>query len=56
MAESGSSVVWWSTENVELVETCDVVIAFDPEGKINEVLRGEEISEGRIIQATGMAA
>jgi ribose transport system ATP-binding protein len=55
MAEGGSSVVWWSTENFELVETCDVVIAFDPEGKINGVLRGEEIVEERIIQATGVA-
>jgi ribose transport system ATP-binding protein len=56
MAAGGSSIVWWSTENVELVETCDVVIAFDPEGKINEVMRGDEISESRIVQATGMAA
>jgi ribose transport system ATP-binding protein len=56
MAGQGTMIVWWSTEQVELVELCDAVLAFDPDGRATGVLRGAEINEENIAAATGMAA
>ena len=56
MADQGTMIVWWSTEQVELVELCDAVLAFDPDGRATGVLRGAEINEENIAAATGMAA
>ena len=56
MAAQGTTVVWWSTEFVELVEICEVVISFDLEGNPTQVLRGADINETRLASATGMAA
>ena len=56
LAERGCAVVWWSTEYVELVELCDVVLAFDLNGQPTKVLRHADIDESTLADATGMAA
>lgn len=55
LAARGTTVIWWSTEGVEQVEVCDLVIAFDPDGSPTGVLRQDEMSEERLAEATGMA-
>ncbi len=55
MAQAGTTVVWWSTEGVELAEVCDCVIAFDPDGRPTHALHGAQITEERLAEATGMA-
>ena len=56
MAAQGATIVWWSTEYVELAELCDTVIAFDPDGRPTSVLKDEQINEAELAHATGMAA
>jgi ribose transport system ATP-binding protein len=56
MAADGTTVIWWSTEQSELIELCDAVLAFDPDGRPTGVLKGDELNEERLAQATGMAA
>lgn len=56
MAAAGTTVVWWSTEQTELIELCDAVLAFDPDGRPTGVLRKADITEGSLATATGMAA
>jgi ribose transport system ATP-binding protein len=56
MAAQGSTIVWWSTEYVELVELCDTVLAFDPDGRPTSVLNHAQINEAELAHATGMAA
>jgi ribose transport system ATP-binding protein len=56
MAAAGTTVVWWSTEQTELIELCDAVLAFDPDGRPTGVLRHDEINEDALAAATGMAA
>ena len=56
MAASGTVIVWWSTENVELLEVCDRVIAFDTEGRCAGVLEREDFNEEKLVTLTGMAA
>ncbi|HEY9068569.1 MAG TPA: sugar ABC transporter ATP-binding protein [Burkholderiaceae bacterium] len=56
LASRGTTVIWWSTEAVELVEVCDCVLAFDPDGRPTRVLQRDDISEERLADATGMAA
>ena len=56
MAAAGTTVVWWSTEQTELIELCDAVLAFDPDGRPTGVLRHAEITEDGLAAATGMAA
>ncbi|CAE6824503.1 sugar ABC transporter ATP-binding protein [Paraburkholderia nemoris] len=56
MAAQGSTIVWWSTEYVELVELCDTVLAFDPDGHPTSVLKHDQINEAELAHATGMAA
>ncbi|HEY1997166.1 sugar ABC transporter ATP-binding protein [Paraburkholderia sp.] len=56
MAQQGTTIVWWSTEYIELVELCDTVLAFDLDGKPTEVLRHAEVNETQLAAATGMAA
>lgn len=56
MAASGTTVVWWSTEQTELIELCDIVLAFDPDGRATGILRHREITEDSLAGATGMAA
>jgi ribose transport system ATP-binding protein len=55
MADTGTTVVWWSTEGVELAEVCDCVIAFDPDGRPTAALEGDDITEEGLARATGMA-
>ena len=56
MAADGTTVIWWSTEQSELIELCDSVLAFDADGRPTGVLKGDELDEERLAQATGMAA
>ncbi|MBP2237096.1 ribose transport system ATP-binding protein [Sinorhizobium kostiense] len=56
MASSGTIIVWWSTENAELLEVCDRVVAFDTEGRCAGIIDREELSEDRLADLTGMAA
>lgn len=56
MAASGAVIVWWSTENAELLEVCDRVIAFDTEGRCAGVLEQNDFSEEKLVTLTGMAA
>ncbi|MGF6977583.1 ribose transport system ATP-binding protein [Paraburkholderia sp. JPY465] len=56
LAAQGTSVVWWSTEYVELVELCDTVLAFDLSGRPTGVLRHADVNETNLANATGMAA
>ena len=56
MSAAGTTVVWWSTEQTELIELCDTVLAFDPDGRPTGILRREEITEDSLAAATGMAA
>ncbi|TLX09221.1 sugar ABC transporter ATP-binding protein [Rhizobium sp. MHM7A] len=56
MAASGTVIVWWSTENAELLEVCDRVIAFDTEGRCAGVLEQNDFSEEKLVSLTGMAA
>ncbi|NYJ13018.1 ribose transport system ATP-binding protein [Rhizobium leguminosarum] len=56
MAASGTVIVWWSTENVELLEVCDRVVAFDTEGRCAGVLEREDFDEEKLVTLTGMAA
>ena len=56
MASEGTTVIWWSTEQSELIELCDAVLAFHPDGHPTGVLKGSDLNEERLAQATGMAA
>lgn len=56
MAASGTVIIWWSTENVELLEVCDRVIAFDTEGRCAGVMDRDDFSEEKLVTLTGMAA
>ncbi|MDO1582821.1 sugar ABC transporter ATP-binding protein [Rhizobium oryzicola] len=56
MAEQGTTVVWWSTENVELLELCDEILAFDTEGHAKGLLPPDRFNEDALADLTGMAA
>ncbi|SCW51035.1 ribose transport system ATP-binding protein [Rhizobium mongolense subsp. loessense] len=56
MAATGTAIVWWSTENAELLEVCDRVLAFDTEGRSSGVIERDQLSEDRLATLTGMAA
>jgi ribose transport system ATP-binding protein len=56
MAEAGTTVIWWSTEQTELLELCDRILAFGPDGKAIALLTGAHINEERLAAATGLAA
>jgi len=56
MAASGTVIIWWSSENVELLEVCDRVIAFDTEGRCAGVMDRDDFSEEKLVTLTGMAA
>ena len=56
MAAQGTTVIWWSTENVELLELCDEILAFDTEGRAKGLLPAENFNEDALADLTGMAA
>ncbi|MBB4273633.1 sugar ABC transporter ATP-binding protein [Rhizobium mongolense] len=56
MAASGTIIAWWSTENAELLEVCDRVVAFDTEGRCAGVIEKQDLSEDALANMTGMAA
>ncbi len=56
MAASGTIIVWWSTENAELLEVCDRVAAFDTDGRCVGIIEKKNLSEDTLANMTGMAA
>ncbi|WP_084646729.1 sugar ABC transporter ATP-binding protein [Mesorhizobium sp. WSM2561] len=56
MADAGAIIVWWSTENVELIELCDAIFAFDTEGSPRGFLPEDRFTEESLAELTGMAA
>ena len=56
MADGGAIVIWWSTENVELLELSDRIFAFDTEGRPRGFLGEDRRTEDGIAELTGMAA
>ncbi|ASY60628.1 sugar ABC transporter ATP-binding protein [Sinorhizobium sp. CCBAU 05631] len=56
MATTGTAIVWWSTENAELLEICDRVLAFDTDGRSSGVIERDALSEDKLATLTGMAA
>ncbi|WP_141700901.1 sugar ABC transporter ATP-binding protein [Mesorhizobium sp. SEMIA 3007] len=56
MADAGAIIIWWSTENVELLELCDAIFAFDTDGRPKGFLPAERYTEGGLAELTGMAA
>jgi ribose transport system ATP-binding protein len=56
VADSGTIVIWWSTEFSELAEICDLALAFDLAGEPSRLLARAELSEHQLAQATGIAA
>lgn len=56
LAATGTIVVWWSTENVELIELCDEIFAFDSDGRPVGFLPAGSFNEDALAKLTGMAA
>lgn len=56
MAAAGAIILWWSTENAELLELCDRIHAFDTEGRPAGELARDRFTEEGIAELTGMAA
>lgn len=56
LAERGTVVIWWSSENAELVELCDRVLAFDTGGRCVGLLEHGDLNEDRLTALTGVAA
>jgi ribose transport system ATP-binding protein len=56
MADAGVTVIWWSTENVELLELCDTIFAFDTDGRPKGFLDADRFTEDGVAELTGMAA
>lgn len=56
MANAGSIILWWSTENAELLELCDRIHAFDTGGRPAGELPQDRFTEDGIAELTGMAA
>lgn len=56
MAGTGAIVIWWSTENSELLELCDRIFAFDTQGRPAGDLSADRFTEEGIAERTGMAA
>lgn len=56
VAATGAIVVWWSTENVELLELCDEIFAFDSDGRPVGYLPTGSFTEDALAELTGMAA
>ncbi|NBE06935.1 sugar ABC transporter ATP-binding protein [Paragemmobacter ruber] len=56
MAATGAIVIWWSTENAELLELCDRIFAFDTQGRPAGDLSADRFTEEGIAERTGMAA
>ena len=55
MASTGTIIVWWSTENAELLEVCDRIVAFDTGGCASGIIERQDMSEDRLAELTGMA-
>lgn len=56
MAAGGSIILWWSTENAELLELCDRIHAFDTHGNPAGELPQDKFNEDGIAELTGMVA
>jgi ribose transport system ATP-binding protein len=56
MADAGTIIVWWSSEQIELLELCHKILAFGPDGRATAVLSRPHMSEEMLAAATGLAA
>jgi ribose transport system ATP-binding protein len=56
MAEAGTTIIWWSSEQTELLELCHKVLAFAPDGRATALLSQPHLSEEALASATGLAA
>lgn len=56
MANAGSIIFWWSTENAERLELCDRIHTFDTEGRPAGEWPQDRFTEDGIAELTGMAA
>lgn len=56
MASAGSIILWWSTENAELLELCDRILAFNTNGNAEGEVSQDNFTEDAIAELTGMAA
>jgi ribose transport system ATP-binding protein len=56
MAEAGTTIIWWSSEQTELLELCHKVLAFAPDGRATALLSQPYLSEEALASATGLAA
>lgn len=56
MAQSGTTIMWWSSEQTELIELCHKVLAFAPDGRASALLGHPHLSEDTLAAATGLAA
>jgi ribose transport system ATP-binding protein len=56
MAEAGTTIVWWSSEQSELLELCHKILAFSPDGSATALLSRPLMSEEMLATATGLAA
>lgn len=56
MAASGTIIVWWSTENAELLEVCDRIVAFETDGRCAGIIEKQDLNEDTLANMTGMAA
>lgn len=56
MADQGTIIVWWSTENIELLELCGEILAFDTDGSARGLLEPDQFTEDALAALTGMAA
>lgn len=56
MAQRGVTVLWWSTEQAELLEICDRVLTFSVSGRPTAVFDAADASDERIMAETGVAS
>lgn len=56
IAAEGTIIVWWSTENAELLELCHEILAFDTDGQARGLLERNQFNEDSLASLTGMAA
>lgn len=56
MAERGATVLWWSTEQAELLDVCDRILTFSITGRPTAVINGADATDDQIMAETGVAS